>query len=107
MRTFICCILLFLTASPIRGQVVEAESGKVEFVGLEQWTVPTLVDTLRALEPDRPLHACAVVLKQKLRFSDASVMSYPGESGMYTVVTVVEPQDSARVRYQPTRRKPL
>ena len=102
MRIFICCILMLLTACPIRGQVVEVERGKVEFVGLEQWTVPALVDTLRALEPDRPLHACAAVLKQRLGFSDASVMSYPDENGMYTVVTVIEPQDSVRVRYQPT-----
>ena len=101
MRVFLYCVLLLLTASPIQGQIVDTEQGKVEFIGLEQWTVTSLVDTLRALEPDRSLHACAAILTDKLGFSDASVIIYPGEDGMYTVVTVIEPDNSARVRYLP------
>ncbi len=101
MRVLRSCVLLFLMASPTRGQVVESERGKVEFIGLEQWTVTSLVDTLRALEPNRSLHACAAVLTDRLGFPDASVIIYPGEEGMYTVVTVVEPDNSDRVRYRP------
>ncbi len=99
MRIILSCVLLLLAASPTRGQVVETERGKVEFIGLEQWTVTSLVDTLRALEPDRSLHACAAVLIDKLGFPDASVIIYPGEGKMYTIVTVIEPDNSARVRY--------
>lgn len=102
MRVISCCLFFFsITITlPVGAQVVEAERGQVEFVGLKSWTVPNLVDTLRVLDPDRPLHACAAILKQKLGFSDASVKSYAGANGMYTVVTVIEPQDSARVRYR-------
>jgi hypothetical protein len=99
MRVLVSYVLLLLTASLTRGQVVDTERGRVEFIGLKHWTVTGLIDALRAVEPDRPLHACAAVLTDKLGFPDASVIIYPGEGGMYTVVTVIEPEDSARVRY--------
>ena len=67
-------------------------------------------DSLRAHAPKDSLlsHACAAVLRNKLKFADASVVLYPaaytGAAKDYMAVTVVEPQDSARVRYRPEPR---
>lgn len=100
MRAYICCLLLVCVSSSAHGQVVEAERGKVEFLGLRHWSVNDLVDTLKAIDPDRSLHACAAVLTGHFGFPDAAVIAYSGEEGLYTVVTVIEPADSARVRYR-------
>ena len=77
---------------------------RVELIGLRRWTVPMIQDSLRRYAPNDSLlsHACAAVLRDKLHFADASVAVYPaeGQGKTYIAVTVVEPQDSARVRYR-------
>ena len=92
------------------GPVLENARMRVELIGLRRWTVPMIQDSLRVHAPKDSLlsHACAAVLRDKLRFADASVAFYPaGSWGLakdYVAVTVVEPQDSARVRYRPEPR---
>lgn len=73
----------------------------VEVIGLENWTIPMLQDSLRKYADGVTLdsHACAAVLQQKLRFADAAVQSFivVGQDE-YVAVSVVEPADSGRVR---------
>jgi hypothetical protein len=48
-------------------------------------------------------HACAANLRLKLKFADASVVTYPADKTRtkdYLAVTVIEPEDSGRVRYR-------
>lgn len=80
-------------------QVVETERGKVEFVGLNNWSVDALVDTLRSISPDQSLHACAADLRYKLGFADASAIGYFNDGDLYTVITVIEPQDKKYINY--------
>jgi len=91
-------------AAPVAAQTIPTESGQLEFIGLERWSPRALLDTLRTLDPGRPLHACAVVLKDQLGFPDASVSYYedPGDTSL--VVMVVEPEHRSRVQYLPTPR---
>jgi hypothetical protein len=119
MRAIWLAVPLALAAAAARGQtplapgatpgaVLENAKLRVELVGLRRWTVPMIRDSLRMHAPQDSLlsHACAAVLRDKLRFADASVVFYPAEAWGtakdYMMVTVVEPQDSARVRYRPT-----
>lgn len=80
---------------------------RVELIGLKRWTVPMIQDSLRRYAPNDSLlsHACAAVLREKLKFADASVMYYTAtidgrRTKTYLAVTVVEPQDSGLVRYR-------
>jgi hypothetical protein len=76
----------------------------VEVIGLEDWTVPMLQDSLRKYADGVTLdsHACAAVLRMQLGFADAAVQKFiarmPSGSTEYVAVSVVEPADSARVR---------
>ncbi len=91
-------LLVSVTAISAPAQAVDTELGRMEFIGLTGWDAAVLVDSIRALAPGRPLHACAVTLKDKLHFADASVAYFEDDSAV--VVLVVGPQDSARVRYR-------
>jgi len=93
-------LIIFLLTFTALAQKIETKNGVVEFVGLKKWNVNDLVDSLIALDPNSNLHACTATLKQQFKFSDASVMSMPTEEGFYTLVTVIEPQDSSRVNYK-------
>jgi len=84
--------------------VLDTPSGRYEVIGLERWTLGALQDSLAAHSESLTSHACAAVLRSKLGFPDASVVTYRGRSGRsqnYTEIMVVEPQDSARVQYLP------
>src|SRR5256885_11647667 len=75
-------------------------------------------DSLARYAPKASLlsHACAAILREKLKFADASAVYHTTtmdgkETKPYVAVTVVEPQDSALIRYRgpfrdslPTRR---
>jgi hypothetical protein len=94
------------TASP-QSNVVENDHLRLELIGLKRWTIPMIQDSLRVYAPSDSLlsHACAAVLREKLKFADASVMHYSTtingrQMKPYLAVTVVEPQDSALVRYR-------
>ena len=97
-------VLLGATTSPGASQVIPGPNGPVEFIGLQQWDARKLFDAIQELDPDRPFHACAAVMKQDLGFADAAAFGYmtgsSGDGERYTVVVGVE--DGARVRYRPT-----
>src|SRR5690606_34432718 len=62
--------------------------------------------------PGDSLHSagCAATLRYGLGFAEASVFTMPAGAGDSTdrvVVTIVEPQDSARVRHRGCRSTPL
>lgn len=97
-------VLLLVTASQGAGQVLPGPNGPVEFIGLERWKAQELFDAIQELDPDRPFHACAAVMKQDLGFADAAAFlylnSFSADSERYTVVVGVE--DGTGVRYRPT-----
>jgi hypothetical protein len=94
--------LLLLVPHAVAAQNVLRLPGKtVEVVGLENWTVPMLQDSLRKYADGVTLdsHACAAALQQKLGFADAAVQRFlVAGQDEYVAVSVVEPADSARVR---------
>jgi hypothetical protein len=77
----------------------------VEVLGLRRWTITMIQDSLGKYSPRDSLqsHACAAVLRYKLKFADASAalfMTADGKDPPFTVVTVREPQDSALVHFR-------
>jgi hypothetical protein len=76
----------------------------VEVLGLRRWTIGMLQDSLAKYAPtdSLQLHACAATLRYKLHFADAAstVFSLDPRKPNTVVVSVREPQDSARVRYR-------
>lgn len=112
MRVALPLLALMVTTSGVQAQpsVLENATLRVEIIGLHRWTVSMIQDSLRVHAPKDSLlsHACAAVLRDKLRFADASVAVYPAAythaAKDYMAVTVVEPQDSARIRYRPEPR---
>jgi hypothetical protein len=83
--------------------VLETAKTRVEVLGLKRWTVPMIQDSLARYAPQDSLtsHACAVILRDKLKFADAAASYFERDSAgrELIVVAVVEPQDSALVRY--------
>jgi hypothetical protein len=93
---------IFLTFA--KAQVVKTERGKVEFIGLKRWSIKMIEDSLAVYSPKgHGLWGCAAELVADLHFADASVIRYSEDSGHYSVITVVEPQDSTQIQY---RQKP-
>lgn len=79
------------------------DGGTVEVLGLRRWTLAMLQDSLAKYAPGDSLqsHACAAVLRYKLGFADAASMSFIMDGAKpRIVVSVREPQDSARVHYR-------
>ena len=74
----------------------------VEVVGLRRWTVEMIQDSLARYSPRDSLqsHACAAALRYRLGFADAASTRFLDGSSAYVVVSVVEPQDSGRVRHR-------
>ena len=101
-------ILLCTLASRASSQAtLENDEMRLELIGLKQWTVPMIEDSLRRYAPQDALlsHACAGVLREKLKFADASVQYFTTivdgkPTKPFLAVTVVEPQDSALIRYR-------
>ncbi|WP_419160983.1 hypothetical protein [Candidatus Palauibacter sp.] len=109
LRSVLCAvILLAATAAQGVGQVLSGPLGPVEFIGLERWKAPELLEAIQRIAPDQPLHACAATMKSELGFPDAAVFGHfdaespelimSGDAELYTVVVGVE--DSARVRFR-------
>lgn len=93
-------VLLVLTASQSVGQVIPGPVGPVEFIGLDRWSAEELYEAIQEVDPDRPFHACAAIMKQEFGFADAASVLHSGyRGGQYTVVVGVE--DSSRVHYRP------
>ena len=74
-----------------------SKSIEVEFIGLESWSPEKLAAAVKDKCKDK---YCAATLKQDLGFAEAAVMIHAGPQPR-TVVAVVEPQFSSRVRYKP------
>ncbi len=81
-------------------QPVKFANGVVEFLGLKKWNCSELVDTLKSIDPNGSLHACTAILTQNLNFADASVSTFRNNDSIYTIVTVIEPEESVRVNYR-------
>lgn len=97
-----CALSLLGCRSAFAQTVLHLPGKTVEVIGLEDWTVPMLQDSLRRYAEGITLesHACAAVLRERLGFADAAVVSFAGtgDTTVYIAVSVVEPADSARVR---------
>lgn len=106
IRKAVLLIAILATAQSVAHaqEVLETPSTRVEVLGLKRWTVPMIQDSLARYAPQDSLtsHACAAILRMKLKFADAAA-SYFGRDRNgreLIVVAVVEPQDSALVRYR-------
>ena len=105
---FVLVVLSALIATPVNAQQTALlplpDGGTVEVLGLRRWTLAMLQDSLRKYTPADSLqsHACAAILRYTLGFADASSDEFRFREGGPTqvVVSVREPQDSARVRYR-------
>jgi hypothetical protein len=90
----------------VHNEILETSAVRLELIGLKRWTLAMIRDSLARYAPGDSLtsHACAAILRGKLGFADAAVQYYPpgfaGNTKGYFAVPVVEPQDSARVRYR-------
>ena len=95
-------VLFVATTAQGAGQVIAGPDGPVEFIGLERWGAQDLFDAIQAIDPDRPFHACAIVMREDLGFADAAAIRTMDvlTRGDYTIMIGVE--DSARVRHRPT-----
>jgi hypothetical protein len=107
----LCCSLIFAgigVACPgasALGQQIETPAGIVEFVGLHQWTIQMIQDSMKVHAPGQPLGHCAAVLRALGFPSAQSLYMTSPEGRSSTLVILVEPKDSSRVRYRrlPTR----
>jgi hypothetical protein len=92
-------IIWFCSHSAASSQVVETPNGRLEFVGLERWDIATIAQRLGydALEKT----SCDVRhdLTGKLGFADAHCASYVENGRPYRVITVLEPEGAARIKY--------
>jgi hypothetical protein len=113
VRKCVVCALAFgllfpgaLAAQRVHNEFLETPTTRLELIGLKRWTLAMIEDSLARYAPGDSLtsHACAAILRYKLKFADAAVQYVPpGSSGHrkgYFAVPLVEPQDSARVRYR-------
>lgn len=108
---FVLPLLLTTVAGtlPAQSAVLKLPGKSVEVIGLRRWTIPMLQDSLGKYTPDRTLdsHGCAEALRYHIGFADAGStrIRMAGDSIERIVITVVEPQDSALVRFRPTSRE--
>ncbi|HEY7393248.1 MAG TPA: hypothetical protein VH559_00290 [Gemmatimonadaceae bacterium] len=102
-----------VVVAPLRAQaVIQTPKATIEIIGLSRWTMKMVEDSLAKYGQDSlTAHACAAILRQKLHFADASVSVFTNfpeyKFKNYVAITVVEPQDSARIRYKPELRDSL
>jgi hypothetical protein len=85
--------------------VIALSGGRtLEVIGLRRWTVAMIQDSLARYAPSDSLesHACAAVLRYTLHFADAAstTFQFGGGTPDAIIVSVREPQDSARVHYR-------
>ena len=98
-----CFILIF--SSNVKPQVLDTPFGKVEFIGLHNWKAQQLYDSIRSINPTKPIVGCAYEITSKLGFAGASVVIVQWtEKEKYSIVTVVEPQYKSGVKYLDTQK---
>ena len=90
----------------VSSQVVETPKGQLEFVGLERWDIATIAQRLGYEALEKSVCNVRRGLTGKLGFADAYCASYVENGRPYKVITVLEPQGIARIRYllEPQRR---
>lgn len=99
-KSFLIIFLFFLHINTF-AEVFVTETGKIEFVGLENWEAKDLIDSISGLNPNGRFHPCAATLKSELGFADASVLMYMDENKkFYTVVKVVESNRIDKIHYK-------
>jgi len=105
----VACVVSALASTPAEAQKREtllslADGRKIYVLGLRQWTVGMIQDSLAKYSPTDSLqsHACAAVLRYKLGFADAAAVTLRmgRDQPDIVFVSVREPQDSVRVRYR-------
>jgi xanthine/CO dehydrogenase XdhC/CoxF family maturation factor len=104
-RTWIIAgVLAVAFASPRAAsqQVLALPDRTVEFIGLRSWTMAMVQDSLAVYAPGDSIHThtCAAALRYRLGFAEAASVVYLDGGRPYVLVSVVEPQDSARVRHR-------
>lgn len=90
----LCSIVI---ATPVTAQVPDTT---VEVFGLKRWTVQMLHDSVQRYAPGTTLAsaACAVILRDSLGFAQAAAEVMDFGTHVYIALSVVEPQDSAKLR---------
>jgi hypothetical protein len=112
LRMTAAATILAEAAAPTPGAAqvgYDAQSGRVEVLGLHTWTLEMLQDSIRRRIPGQKLEsaACMVTLRDSFHFADALVnaIRYSAGEGAavrnYLVVKLIEPQEAARVRWAP------
>lgn len=107
-RSLALACLLVVASVPLRAQApveLRLPDGRVvEVIGLRRWTIAMLQDSLARYAPEDSLqtHSCAATLRYKLGFADAAATTFVLRPDLPAriVVSVREPQDSARVHYR-------
>ena len=98
-------VVLLACSSPALSQVVDnptKKGDKIEFIGLKRWKADDLLQKYWEKNPGKSIHACATCFKEQFGFGDAAVMQYVARDnkGLYTVITLIEPEDAKRVSYR-------
>ena len=107
-RVAVVTLLVMASTHRLQSQspaVLTLPDGRViEVLGLRRWSLAMLQDSLSRYSPGDSLqtHSCAAVLRYTLRFADAAATTYifRPDRPERVVVSVREPQDSARVHYR-------
>ena len=107
LRVLVLVVFVWAGCPAASSQVVETPSGRLEFVGLEKWDIATIEQRLGYDSLEKLSCNCRYDLIGKLRFADVHCASYVEEGRPYKVITVLEPQSSARIRYLPEPKKHL
>ena len=69
IRLLLSLLIIIGFSSVGQSQVVETSKGKVEFIGLEQWT-PQMIQAKLGYSSTEALHLCAADLRKILGFPD-------------------------------------
>jgi hypothetical protein len=93
--------LIFASAASSQ-QVLVLPDRTVEFIGLQHWSMAMVQDSLAVYSPADSIHkhTCAAALRYRLGFAEAASVAYLDGGSLYVIVSVVEPQDSVRVRHR-------
>lgn len=102
-KAYIALFLIFSIMSIVSAQVFETERGKIEFLGLKKWDAQTLLDSMKYLSPNKPIHACAGQMKSDFGFTDVCsyfhIKDYNDLSTLYSVVTIIEDNIDGKIIY--------
>lgn len=90
---------IFVINLNVNAQIIKSENDKIEFIGLENWTIQMIKDSSAIHAPNRAVGSCAIDLIS-IGFADACVEKYFEDGQYYTVVTILEPQYKDYVCYK-------